>query len=219
MSQPESAVETYLAVLRHSLRGMNSAEREEIVLEIRAHLHDSLQSGSNVATVLARLGAPAELTAQYRENSLLERASRTHTPWEMLRTTMHLAKISGEGFLCFVLAILGYGSGAAMVLSALLKPIFPAQTGLWVGSGVFRFGYQAIDAAGNPLGEIGLFMPTRNGSSVHELLGWWYIPVALLLGALLIWGTTKILRKVIKAARAGRANHMPTHSSLSAASI
>ena len=220
MNQPESAIQTYLAVLHHSLRGINASERNEIVSEIRAHLHDSMQqAGMSADAVLARLGPPAELAAQYRENSLLERASNTHTPWEMLGTTMHLAKISAVGFLCFVLAVLGYGSGAAMMLSALIKPIFPAQTGLWVGPGVFNFGYHPLNASGDPAGGIGLFMLTRGGASVHELLGWWYIPVALLLGAFLIWSTTKILKTVVRKARAERTDFIPARSLAPAAFV
>ncbi len=36
------------------------------------------------------------------------------------------------------------------------------------------------------------------GSPVHELLGWWYIPLGLIIGALFLWGTTIVVRKLAK---------------------
>ncbi len=61
-------------------------------------------------------------------------------------------------------------------LLALLKPFFPRYTGLWVGPGEFSFSFRMGATMTNP------------ASPVRELLGWWLIPVCLVLGALSLAG-------------------------------
>ena len=80
-----------------------------------------------------------------------------------------------------------------MLVSALVKPLWPKQVGLWIGPGIFNFGIH--DAAGYG-GGVGLLL--RTGGPAREVLGWWYIPVVLAIGSLFIWGTTRLLRKLIK---------------------
>ena len=70
-----------------------------------------------------------------------------------------------------------------MVL-ALLKPIFPDRTGLWIGAGVFDFSFR-----------MGL-KPSYYSSGVHEVLGWWFLPVCLIIGPLCMLATTKIIQLV-----------------------
>jgi len=73
---------------------------------------------------------------------------------------------------CFVLmsSLLGYFVAAALVYSALLKPIHPRTAGLWmIPDGAdyeisLRLGFGAVPA----------------GS--RDLLGWWIVPIGLTVG-------------------------------------
>ena len=85
----------------------------------------------------------------------------------------------------FLGTLVGYGMGGALVLTAILKPIFPRQIGLWIGPGVFDFG------AHEP----------RYSDPVHEVLGHWYIPVALVLAYFFIWLTTCGIRWYLRRSR------------------
>jgi hypothetical protein len=79
---------------------------------------------------------------------------------------------------------MGYSLGGGLILTALVKPFLPpALTGLWIGPHAFGFGIGAYAA---------------DHAGVHEVLGIWYIPVALTLGALLLQGTTLIMRKLLR---------------------
>jgi hypothetical protein len=91
--------------------------------------------------------------------------------------TLELTKRGMERVALFLSALLGYGLGGSLVVVAILKSIFPDQTGLWVGKGVFYFGiYQQ-----------------RNSPPVHDVS----IPVALCLGCFFVWLTTHAIRRFL----------------------
>lgn len=197
----ESAIERYLTTLRGALKGLPAPDCDEIVSEIGVHLRESVQQpGTNVETVISHLGPAKELAAQYRDTLLLQRTARAASPWVILNAALRLARRSALGFLCFVVALIGYGTGAAMILSAFAKLIFPKQVGLWIGPDVFSFGFHDPDRFHQ--GGIGLLLLT--GTPAHEVLGWWYIPVALAIGALFVWATTKLVRKLVRHTKSRR---------------
>jgi uncharacterized membrane protein len=164
----EDAIERYLTTLRRVLKGLPAPDCDEIVSEIRVHLRESIQPGAaNVQSAISRLGPAEELAAQYRENLLVERMAQTVSPWLIFRGALRLARTSALGFLCFLLALVGYGTGAAMILSTGAKALFPRQVGLWIGSGIFNFGWYD---SGRYQGGIGFIL--ANDASAHEVLGW-----------------------------------------------
>lgn len=193
MTPTEKTVHDYLTSLQRSLNSLPLAERNEVVSEITAHIRDSVEQGLTVEQVLSQLGAAKELAAQYRDTLWVERASRARTPWSMLQSVFWLAKRGAIGSACFFVAVIGYGSGVGLMVTALLKPFFPNQIGFWVGPGVFHFGFHEAGRAG---GGVGLLLVT--GAPAHEVLGPWYIPVTCALAAFFIGGTTKVLRKLVK---------------------
>ena len=168
-------IDNYLDRLRKSLPHMPVADREEIVREISVHLRECAQEpDSSIDNILKRLGPPESLASQYGHDLLVKRASRSFSPVLILRVTLALAKRGMEGFALFFGTVLGYTLGGGLVLTALLKPIFPKNVGLWIGPGVFDFGFHV----------------PRFSDPVHEVLGQWYIPIALVVGYFFIWLTT-----------------------------
>jgi uncharacterized membrane protein len=63
-AQPTLQIEAYLSALRTQLAPITLAEREEILREIAAHIRDSVETGTPIETVLARLGPPAALAPE-----------------------------------------------------------------------------------------------------------------------------------------------------------
>lgn len=170
----------YLSALRTQLAPITLAEREEIVREIGAHIRDSAEeSGASVATVISRLGPPAQLAAQYRDGLLIRRASRSVSPLLLLRAALRLASKGVIGVVVFFCAVLGYAMGGGLVLTALVKPIMPANTGTWVENG--------------HLVSSGILFPAPQPPQ-HEVLGWWYIPIALTVGSLVMLITSFVIR-------------------------
>lgn len=209
MTPTEKTVDEYLASLDRSLKSLPTVERDEVVSEIAAHIRDSLEQGFMAAQILSQLGTAQELAAQYRDTVWVKRACQARTPWSMLQSVFWLAKRGAIGGACFVVAVIGYGSGASLVVTALLKPFFPNQIGLWVGPGVLHFGFH--NAAWRMGGGVGLVLATS--LPAHDVLGGWYIPVTCAVGALLIWGTTKILRTLVKLIKTKNAGSILRHQS------
>jgi uncharacterized membrane protein len=179
----ETQIYSYLTALRLHLGPLTIAEREEIIREINAHIRDSAEEpGASVESVLARLGPAEELAAQYRDGLLIRQASRSVSPLVLLRATLRLATKGVSGILVFFLAIFGYLMGGAMVATAFAKCLFPAHTGAWVMDG-------NLVASGTHL-----YIPPP---PAHEVLGIWYMPIALILGSLTLLFTTWAIRKTL----------------------
>jgi len=179
----EIQVNGYLARLRASLTGMTVAEREDIVEEIRMHIRErSGDPGTNVEAALAGLGPADELAQQYRTGLLVQRARTSISPVVILRAALRWATTGVEGFIVFMIAIIGYAMGGGFILLAMVKPFFPANTGFWVGPDQFSFSFRLGATMTNP------------ASPVHEVLGWWLIPVCLVIGSLSLVATTKLLQ-------------------------
>jgi hypothetical protein len=182
-SSTELQIDNYLRKLRDCLPNMSVADREEVVKEISVHIRECAEQQNNdIDSILGRLGSAEELAEQYGQNLLVRHASRSISPLLILRATLELAKRGTEGFVLFLVAVTGYALGGGLMLTAILKPVFPHQTGLWVGPGIFDFGVHE---------------PPYSGP-VREVLGWWYIPVALFLGSVFLWLTTYGMRRFLK---------------------
>jgi len=191
-------VDTYLADLRAALGPMTLDTREEIVREIAAHIRDSADEyGDDASSVIARLGPAEELAAEYRDGLLIRRASRSISPITLLRASARLATKGISGVVVFFVGMFGYLIGGGLVLSALLKPVFPANTGVWFQDGrMISSGTQ-------------LFPPPP---PAHEVLGMWYVPLMLVLGSLTLLVTSTIIRISLRVSkrwqlRLGRLSH------------
>jgi uncharacterized membrane protein len=177
-------MESYLKVLRQHLAPLTLNEREEIVMEIAAHVRDSAeQSGASVEAVLARLGPAEALAAQYRDGLLISRASRSLSPLLLLRATLRVSSKGIAGIVVFFVGLFGYAMGGGLVVTALLKPILPANTGLWI-----------LD--GHVVSSGVLFPPPA--LPAHEVLGMSYILIALVLGSLTLLATTWAIRSFLR---------------------
>jgi uncharacterized membrane protein len=179
-AQPIAA---YLADLRSQLAPIAPAEREEILREITAHIRDSAEMGTPIDTVLARLGTPAELAAEYRDSQLIRAASSSFSPVLLLRATLRLATKGATGILVFFAAVFGYAFGVGLFITGILKALFPAYTGLWV--------------VGRHLAALGTLghLPQP---PMHEILGNLYMPLAFFIGATVTVLTTVAIRNFLR---------------------
>jgi uncharacterized membrane protein len=173
-------IETYLSSLRTHLGSLTLTERDEIIREICAHIRDSAEEGGgSLETILSRLGPAEQLAAEYRDGLLTRSASRSISPLKLMRGALRLATKGAFGVIVFFVGMLSYAIGGAMALSGMLKPIFPANTGMWLRDGqIIAFGTQF----------------PRIDAPAHEVLGMWYIPLMLTSGSLTLLATTFVIR-------------------------
>jgi hypothetical protein len=185
----DARVEDYLEHLRRALAGLSGEAASDILEELRGHiLEKAALNGENgevtpaaVGNVLAELGSPEDLASQYLADDLLERAAHGWSPLLLLRGLLRWASLSAAGVFVFIGCVVGYFFGGSVILCALLKPLHPRTAGLWrlAGEGAsysfsLRLGFGSIPVGGT------------------ELLGWWIVPLGLLIGGGLCFLTTMV---------------------------
>jgi uncharacterized membrane protein len=178
-------VESYFAALETKLADLPRPKREEILRELRAHVWDRLEPisapiASDYSAVLDAMGSPEEIARQYRVELVLQRSAWKISPWGMLRTLSRWTLTGIQGYVVFIVALVGYMLGAGLYLTALLKPLFPRNVGLFTGE------YGIILAS---------FPQPPSGT---EIAGPYFIPIAVLAGFLVMLMTTLTIRLVVR---------------------
>jgi hypothetical protein len=126
------------------------------------------------------MGTPEEIARQYRLELLLNRSAWRISPWSVLRTLFRWTLTGIQGYTVFVLALIGYTMAAAFYITALLKPFFPHNVGVFLSE-------QGLNIARFPEPPPGA-----------EILDAYYIPVAVFVGFLFTLGTTLAIRFVAR---------------------
>jgi uncharacterized membrane protein len=180
----QTRIDTYLMRLRRSLGELPPEEVSEILREIRSHILERAEASGELTNeklvqILRELGQPEDIGPLYQADALVTRARASFSPSLIFRTTVRWAMVSFLGFVVFLAGLLGYGSSLAFFFCAVAKPFQPDRVGLWLHHTGFTFG-------------------TTNLPQAQELLGWWIIPVSLVLGALFLLLTTRFLRWMLR---------------------
>lgn len=190
----QQKIDVFLGRLRERLRGMNAKDAREIVVELRSHIVDKATangqlSPAGVDAALAALGTPEDLAGEYLTEYLMARAEVSRSPLRILESLFRWATLSVVGFFVLLGAIIGYVLGVAFLLAAVLKPFHPATAGLWiVPDGIsLRMGFGSVPSDGK------------------EILGWWMVPVGLVVGGGLVILTMLGARWCVRQYRKSRA--------------
>jgi len=184
-------IENYFAQLESKMADLPLNQRQDFLMELRAHVMDRLEqvaapSEEDCRNVLNALGTPDEIARQYRMELLLKRSTWRISPISVLRTTLRWTVAGIQGYLVFIVALIGYVMSACFFVTALLKPVFPNHVGLFVNE-------QGVQIARFPMQPHG-----------QELLGNYFIPVAIIVAYLFTLGTTLLIRFIARHGRSLR---------------
>lgn len=166
--------DAYFDRLRGALHGLPDAEVAEIVSEVQAHIAERAET-IGIEEALRAFGDPGDIAALYLADRLTGRPERP-SPWRLLRAARLVARLGIKGLTTLLVSLAGYGFGLLLIAMALSKPFTPDRVGLWVTGGddpAFSLGRSAA-----PQGV--------------EVLGWWVIPIGLLLGAASLYLTWRV---------------------------
>jgi uncharacterized membrane protein len=185
-SQPD--VDAYLTELRSRLGPLPAEQVNDIVEEIRSHIHDRATdangrvTSAGIQAALNRLGPASALAATYVTDNLLTRAQRDRKPWTILHAAFRWAMLSVKGIGVFLVCVGGYALGASFLIAALVKPFNP-KVGLWL---IDHDTYSLV---------LGMTDAAPHG---HELLGWRLVPLGLAIGGGTILLTTHFAQWFIR---------------------
>jgi len=169
MTWPGTELEGYLRRLRWALSPLPSEEREEILRETRSHFLERIAGGDPQARfreTAAALGDPEDYAQGFLDGYRLAAAVADGSGPVMFRQALRLASRGIGAFFGTLGLLFIFLLAAAHLALAVLKPIFPENVGAWLEGG------RRLSLG---------FMSPPPGPDVPELLGYWIIPVALLL--------------------------------------
>lgn len=159
--------------------------------ELRDDLEQHLLEGLGLAAgrastpvqlrdALAKLGRPIEILRPALAESYLSQGAQNFNPVTISKGLFHTLLAGGGRMLAGFAFAIGYLFIAIFVAIALAKPFWDEHVGVFrYADGTMAAGFVARGAAG------------------EELLGWWFIPVALILAALIYFLLTKGLRRLL----------------------
>jgi hypothetical protein len=159
------------------------ADVAEMRGDLEAHVVDSMAaaSGGNeverLDAALARLGRPIDYLRPLLADEMLERGTRTYSPITIAQGLTYAVMAGSRRAVIGLVFGLGYLLLAIFTGMALLKPLWGEHVG------VFRYADGTVSAG-----------IVAQSDGARELLGWWSIPITLLLAALLYVALTTGLR-------------------------
>jgi hypothetical protein len=192
----EARVRGYLFVLGRSLRAaLPRHVAVDALSEIESHIRERVAQAEALPNeeaalerVLALLGPPLRVAQAYSAEMAVDEALATGGLAATGRAVWRLATMTIRGFFVAVALFAGYAVGASLLITALLKPIFPDNVGLFVRDGIpFAFGVN---------------FPARAGFEVWG--GYWVIPIGGFLGLTLLVGTHRAAGRFLAWWRAQR---------------
>src|SRR5262249_30132593 len=139
-------------------------------------LSGAAMTDSAVDDALKGFGPARELAGLYLAERMAERVEARRSPLLILKTVWRLGGLSMRAFFTFLVSLVGYVTGAGFLACAALKPVMPSKVGLWVSND-------------DKLEDLTFSFGITNHPGVHDVLGWWIIPVSLVLGLLCLWLT------------------------------
>ena len=173
-------LELYIARFQMSLTGMTLAIRQDIVDEIRAHVHERMcVSGMPIPEILERLGPPEDLAREYCAGRLVTWRDRL-SPFVVLRGAAAWVVTAAHAVAIAIVAIYGYGIALGFFVFALLRSLFPELTGLWVTAD-----FDDIGIGPNP------------PLDAQPLAEHWLQPIAVGLGVVFVMLATMALRRLV----------------------
>ena len=131
MIMTNDPLETYIARFQAKLPPMTLAQRQDIVDEIRSHVHDRVAaSGLSIPDVLERLGPPEMVAGDYERRSLIIR--ERFSLFVLLRIAFDAVVTAFHGVFLMAVALFGYAGAFACFGLVIAHMLFPEQTALWM---------------------------------------------------------------------------------------
>jgi len=184
-------LENYLQELKEVLNSLPEKERDEIVLEIKGHIQERMAQSSQAESdiealknALTRLGKPEEYGSEFVTDYLLNKGMERKKAWMIFKGLLRWGCNTLVGFFYSLFFFVSYLISASFVIVGIMKPIFPEKVGFFLRNGRFE--------------NLGLIMGVTDNPNMQEVLGYWIIPVALVIGIAWFFVTTWLLKKVIR---------------------
>jgi uncharacterized membrane protein len=171
--------DNYIKSVKKNISILSEDDQLDLLMEINSHIYEAIQRErhedevKDILSITDNLGSPEEFLAPMIAEKKLAQASRTFKPrhvWQALKLNF------SRGFLYAILSLL-YLLLSVFGLLIVVKIVKPSNTGLFFQEDSFKaFGYVS-DAVG-----------------MNEILGYWFIPLAILSAIIFYFLITLLFR-------------------------
>jgi hypothetical protein len=187
-AEPEASAiwDRFFAGVDAICRGLPEDQRRELMLELQDHLYESYgrQSGASEAArldlAIEKIGEPEHFVKPMIADHQLAHAARTLNPRSVIVGLLFNASKGTRALLVSVGFGFGYLLSIGFLLVAIGKPFNPDRIGLFAHPGG---GY-----------SLGIFDLRPDGAT--ELLGYWIIPICIVISVVGYWALTRLLRRI-----------------------
>lgn len=169
----------YLLRVEKNISILSEIDRNELVMEINSHIYEGMSASKDeseinvLLDIIGKLGAPEEFLKPLVARKKLDQAVRSYNP-KYVYQAISLNIKNGIIYTFFGILYLFLFSFAIIIFT---KIFFPPHTGLFYENGTFH--------------GIGFIKET---TGLTEVLGYWIIPLSILLSLLFYFGITLLLR-------------------------
>jgi hypothetical protein len=191
-------LDTYLDQVRRNLKGLPKSETDEIIAELRSHVLDRVAgqpTPNQVEAAIAALGSPREVARVNLTERVGAEIEEDRSPLTVLRGIGRLAGLSIYGAFAGLVSFTGYVLSAGFLITAISKTLGRDRAGLW------RWPRET--------GGYGYVLGVTDHPNGQELLGWWIVPISIVVAAILGWLTWRFglfsVRRMRRVAQRGRA--------------
>lgn len=175
----QKVCESYFKRVTRMTKELSTEDQQDILLEIESHIYESLQKSSSenemdtLVSTLEKLGEPEAFLVEMVADRKVKEAARTANPLHLIQA-LRLNISKGISYVFFaILFLLTF----CFTLLIPLKLIFPDNIGYFESSsGQFSFGYFS------------------NIEGFTELLGWWFLPLVMIVVVFLYFSIVFSLR-------------------------
>ena len=189
----QKQIDTYLNDLSARLQAAPAEDRREFIDEIRSHIFDAAGSDgrletATVSTVLAELGPASALADNYLKSIGMPAAFPVSRPAESGPGFAGRAQRVRRTVYAFLGLLVAFALAAVSIVAVVSKIFHPERAGLWrFGSDEFSLHLGLTDFVPPPVGQ--------------ELLGWYLVPLGLLIGIVALLAAKQIARRWLRGLR------------------
>lgn len=171
--------DNYIKSIKNVTKSLSTKDREDVLMEFNSHIYESLQNKTtsteleNLLNSIDKLGNPEEVLKPLIADKLLEKATKSFNPIDVLRA-LALNISNGISYTIFFILYLCLGGFVFLIFAKLFNG---NKVGMFFKNGEFQV--------------LGL---TPNTNGYEEILGYWFIPVMLVLMVVLYLLITLLLK-------------------------
>ena len=168
----------YIKRCRKALKGLPKNDTEECLLEINSHIYEYHEANKTndemeiLLNVLDRIGLPEDTLKELVASKKINQAVKTLNP-KFLIQALFLNISNG---LIYVFLSLLFIFLISFPILIIFKLIYPKNVGCFIGDNIFYFGF------------------IKQNQNTTEVLGNWFIPVAIIIATILYFLIIFILK-------------------------